>query len=144
VNDRIAMSEPPNAEVAVFAAALELPADQRGAYLDQACAGNIELRRRVEALLRVHDDAGSFFDKLASVGRPTSVEGVTPGPGGAMRIPAIPAEKPGARQAGRKHLQIPARLIITPIFSPPPERPFSPTDSSTNGSPQSYRLMLAP
>ena len=28
------MNEPPSPEVAVFAAALELPADQRGAYLD--------------------------------------------------------------------------------------------------------------
>jgi hypothetical protein len=28
------MNEPPNPEVVVFAAALELPADQRGAFLD--------------------------------------------------------------------------------------------------------------
>jgi hypothetical protein len=93
VDDEIAMSEPPNAEVVVFAAALELPADQRGAYLDQACAGNADLRRQVEALLRVHDDAGSFFDKLTPVAQATSREG------------AIPAEKPGDRIGRYKHLQ---------------------------------------
>ncbi len=42
------MSEPPDPEVAVFAAALELPADQRGAYLDQACVGDVALRGKVE------------------------------------------------------------------------------------------------
>jgi len=40
LDDRIAMNEPPNPEVAVLAAALELPADERGAYLDQTCAGD--------------------------------------------------------------------------------------------------------
>jgi hypothetical protein len=35
-----AMSEAPNPEVAVFAAAFELPAAQRRAYLDHACAGD--------------------------------------------------------------------------------------------------------
>ena len=84
------MSEPPNPEVAVFAAALELPGDQRSAYLDQACAGNPDLRRQVEALLRVHDDAGNFFDKLA---QSTAAES------------AIPAEKAGDRIGRYKLLQ---------------------------------------
>ena len=69
MDDQIVMNEPPNPEIAIFAAALELPADQRGAYLDQACAGNGALRRQVEALLRVHDDAGNFFENLSSVAR---------------------------------------------------------------------------
>ena len=69
------MNEPPNPEVAIFAAALELPLDQRGAYLDQVCGDDIALRRQVEALLRVHDDAGNFFEKLSSVARPTSARG---------------------------------------------------------------------
>ena len=69
------MNEPPNREVALFAAALELPADQRGAYLDQACAGAAALRRQVADLLQFHEDAGSFFDKLAPVARQTSAEG---------------------------------------------------------------------
>jgi WD40 repeat protein/serine/threonine protein kinase len=99
------MSEPPNREVVVFAAASELPADQRGAYLDLACAGDPALHRQVEALLRVHDDAGGFFDELASVGRPTSAERATPGSGDGARLPGNPAEKPGDRIGRYKLLQ---------------------------------------
>jgi serine/threonine protein kinase/Tfp pilus assembly protein PilF len=40
--------------------------------LDQACAVDVALRRQVEALLRVHDDAGDFFEKLASVAQPAA------------------------------------------------------------------------
>ncbi len=98
------MNEPPNPEVAVFAAALELPVDQRAAYLDQACAGDDALRRRVEALLRVHDDAGNFFDKLASAAKPAA-EGQMPGPSGTIRLPSIPSEKPGDRIGRYKLLQ---------------------------------------
>ena len=97
------MNEPPNPEVAVFAAALELPADQRGAYLDQACAGDAVLRHQVEALLRVHDEAGNFFDKLASVAQPTSVEGPMPGSSGTIRFPGVPSEK-GSDRIGRYKL----------------------------------------
>jgi serine/threonine protein kinase len=99
VDDRIAMSESPNPEVVVFAAALELPADQRGAYLDEACAGNADLRLQVEALLRVHEEAGGFFDKLASVAQPTFAEGANVSPGG------VPTEKPGDRIGRYKLLQ---------------------------------------
>jgi serine/threonine protein kinase/formylglycine-generating enzyme required for sulfatase activity/tetratricopeptide (TPR) repeat protein len=35
---------------------------ERSAYLDSACAGEPALRQRVEALLKSHDDAGSFLD----------------------------------------------------------------------------------
>jgi eukaryotic-like serine/threonine-protein kinase len=70
------MSDLPNPEGALFAAALELPADRRGAYLDQACGGNTDLRQQVEELLQVHDEAGKFFDKLTPVARPASAEAV--------------------------------------------------------------------
>ena len=99
------MNEPPSAEVTVFAAALELPADQRGAYLDEACARDNALRRQVEALLRVHDDAGNFFDKLASVAQPTAAGGVISGSSGATRLAGLPAEKPGDRIGRYKLLQ---------------------------------------
>jgi serine/threonine protein kinase len=99
------MNEPPNPEVAVFAAALELPAEKRPAYLDQACAGDAALRRQVEALLRVHDDAGDFFEKLASVARPTSAEGGISGPTGTIRLPSIPSEKSGEKIGRYKLLQ---------------------------------------
>ena len=99
------MNEPPNPEVAIFAAALELPLDQRGAYLDQACAGDAALRRQVEALLRVHDDAGDFFEKLSSVARPADAKGQIPDSSGTIRLHMIPSEKPGDRIGRYKLLQ---------------------------------------
>jgi hypothetical protein len=56
------MSEPLHPEVAILNAALELPADKRGAYLDKACAGDADLRRQLEALLRADGQAGGFLD----------------------------------------------------------------------------------
>ena len=41
------MSAQPNREVALFSAALELPADGRAAYLDEACADDPALRQRL-------------------------------------------------------------------------------------------------
>src|SRR5262249_3873610 len=38
---------------------------ERSAYLDTACAGDVALRQRVDALLKSHAQAGSFLDKLA-------------------------------------------------------------------------------
>ncbi len=42
-------------EEALFAAALERPAAERGAFLDGACLGDAGLRQRVEALLSAYD-----------------------------------------------------------------------------------------
>jgi hypothetical protein len=50
---------------AVFLAALDTPTDQRSAYLDQACGGDSEVRRRVEALLRAHDEPDRLLDHPA-------------------------------------------------------------------------------
>jgi serine/threonine protein kinase len=50
----------------IFLALLDLPdPTARAAYLDRACAGDDELRARVEALLRSHDSAGSFLGSPA-------------------------------------------------------------------------------
>src|SRR5437764_847498 len=51
----------------IFVAALQKddPAE-RQAYLDEACAGQPELRRQVEHLLRLHEGAGSFLEKPAA------------------------------------------------------------------------------
>ena len=56
------MTEPPNREVAVLNAALELPLTERAPYLDQACAGDAALRQRVEELLRAHEQAEGFLE----------------------------------------------------------------------------------
>jgi serine/threonine protein kinase/tetratricopeptide (TPR) repeat protein len=45
----------------VFQAALARPPELRGAFLDEACAGDGELRRDVDSLLAAHDAAGGFL-----------------------------------------------------------------------------------
>ena len=54
-------------ERAIFFEAMEQadPAE-RSAYLDDACAGDPDLRRRIEALLRSHATAGDFLDMPAA------------------------------------------------------------------------------
>ena len=50
----------------IFLAALEAPASaERAALLDRECAGDDELRRRVEILLRAHDQPDSFLAQPA-------------------------------------------------------------------------------
>ncbi|WP_164976200.1 serine/threonine-protein kinase [Oleiharenicola lentus] len=62
----------------IFAEALELPAAERPAFLDRACAGQPDARARIEALLSAHDEAQRFLE------RPLTV-----------RPPAGPEEEPG-------------------------------------------------
>jgi eukaryotic-like serine/threonine-protein kinase len=54
-------------EETLFAEALARtdPAE-RAAFLEQSCGGDVALRQRVEALLRSHEQAGSFLDKPTS------------------------------------------------------------------------------
>src|SRR2546421_3617993 len=49
----------------IFQAALDLAADQRTAYLDQACAGDEDLRDQVESLISSYEQAGSFIEQPA-------------------------------------------------------------------------------
>jgi eukaryotic-like serine/threonine-protein kinase len=48
---------------AVFEQALELPQDQRAAFLQENCNSDAEVRREVEALLNSHERAGNFIDQ---------------------------------------------------------------------------------
>jgi hypothetical protein len=53
-------------ERSIFLEALDKEdATERSAFLDTSCAGDNALRRRVEALLQSHVEAGSFLGKLA-------------------------------------------------------------------------------
>src|SRR5437763_12327624 len=63
-------------EETLFAAALEMatPAE-RSAFLDDACAGDAALRRRVEALLLSHEQAD--FLRAPAVERPAAAIGAT-------------------------------------------------------------------
>jgi len=53
--------EPSSCEEKLFETASDLAAEERSAYLERACAGNEELRVRVERLLSVHE--GDIFMK---------------------------------------------------------------------------------
>src|SRR4249920_1007806 len=48
----------------VLFAALEKGSEtERAAFLDSACAGDVELRRQVEKLLKAHHNVGDFLQK---------------------------------------------------------------------------------
>ncbi len=50
-------------EAAIFIAALDMPNEaERAAFLAEACAGDLRLRRRVEALLRAHAEPDDLLD----------------------------------------------------------------------------------
>src|SRR3954469_3105020 len=55
------MTEMTPAEAVYFAAAA-LPAADRAAYLARACAGNADLRRRVERMLAARPEVGDFLE----------------------------------------------------------------------------------
>ncbi|MCA9052633.1 MAG: serine/threonine protein kinase, partial [Planctomycetaceae bacterium] len=47
----------------LFAAAAELPRDQRSAFLDRECGDNESLRKKLEALLQAHDRSHHLLDR---------------------------------------------------------------------------------
>jgi hypothetical protein len=72
------------AEETIFAAALNLPADQRGPYLEQACGSDGLLRQRVQALLEAYQASAEVLEKPAT---PDLEETVLASP--------LPTESPG-------------------------------------------------
>src|SRR5688572_337826 len=50
----------------IFHSALELPAERRAAFLDQACANDSNLRSEVESLISSHELSGNFIDGNAA------------------------------------------------------------------------------
>ena len=65
--DRIMLHEqPPEIESILSAAIDKKSTKERHAYLDGACGNNAELRDRVEALIRAHDEAGTNVDESPS------------------------------------------------------------------------------
>jgi hypothetical protein len=66
------MPTPQEREGALFRAAVELPhGATRGAFLDQACAGDSSLRQRLEALLAAHEQPQTLLATLGEPSRPT-------------------------------------------------------------------------
>jgi WD40 repeat protein/serine/threonine protein kinase len=69
-------------EESIFAAALgKAPTPERGAFLDEACAGDANLRAAVEALLYAHDHPDRFLDAPSAGLLATVDEPVREGPG---------------------------------------------------------------
>src|SRR5260221_8676956 len=87
------MNGAPDPDIAVFTEALRLPPEERDRYLSEACKGDGEFRRRVEALIQAYEQAGDFLGRSAG-DRP------------ARAAQAIPAgERPGDRIGHYKLLQ---------------------------------------
>jgi serine/threonine protein kinase/tetratricopeptide (TPR) repeat protein len=61
-------------EETLFHLLLEKPQGERAEYLDKACGGDAGLRRRVEVLLRAHENPGSFLESPAAA-IPSPLEG---------------------------------------------------------------------
>jgi WD40 repeat protein/serine/threonine protein kinase len=67
---------------AIFSAALAKQSlQERAAYLDQACAGDMDLRHRVERLLDAYPNVGSFLDHEHSTTASTFDASLCEGPG---------------------------------------------------------------
>jgi serine/threonine protein kinase len=90
------MPQPPDHEIEVFNAALDLPVPERAAYLDRACAGDGALRQRVEELLKANEESCDFL---------AGSDAVPSAPGGTVRLSLVPAEKAGDRIGRYKLLQ---------------------------------------
>jgi tetratricopeptide (TPR) repeat protein len=61
----------PNREEALFAVALEKPAEKRAAFLDAICDGDAALRLRLESLLAAHEQPETLLATQVEAARPT-------------------------------------------------------------------------
>jgi len=86
------MNSGPDREIAIFNGALQLPQQQRAAYLTIACAADSSLRERVEKLLKVHEDAGSFLAEARE--RPAEPSPAQP-PKQTIAVGSLAGEKEG-------------------------------------------------
>ena len=86
------MSDTADRTEPLFAAAVALPPEERGAYLEKECAGEPALRDQVLALLGAHDRAGQAIDRPEN-GDPDQTAGYVP-----------TREQPGTIIAGRYKL----------------------------------------
>jgi len=83
----------------------------RAAYLDRACGGDAELRRRVEALLAAHDVAGRFLEPQQETS-PETLASESSDP------PSHPASEETAGFDGDSASPNADNLVLTAEFSP--------------------------
>jgi eukaryotic-like serine/threonine-protein kinase len=67
------------AEETIFHQALQKPSGERAAFLEQACADDLALRRRVEALLLAHDNPDSLLEPRVEPTISEPIAGERPG-----------------------------------------------------------------
>jgi hypothetical protein len=78
--------------LSIFCAAVEQSTPQaRAAFVEQACGGKVELRERIDALLRAHDQAGGFLPESPEAARATIAQAAAEQPGTVIG-PYKPAE----------------------------------------------------
>jgi serine/threonine protein kinase len=63
-------------EMDLFTEAIQLPVEQRSAFLKTACGGDAELRANVEALLKAHQESGEFLEQVPAE---VKTQNLTPG-----------------------------------------------------------------
>jgi len=85
------MPADPKRVKAIFMSVSEAAAEERALLLDRECAGDADLRQRVEALLQAHEEPASFLRK--------------PGGDGTAAYPPPHGLKPGQTVAGRFKLR---------------------------------------
>ncbi|QEH32771.1 Serine/threonine-protein kinase PknB [Aquisphaera giovannonii] len=90
-------------ESTLFELALRKPARERAAFLDEACAGDAELRRRLDVLLQAHDNPGGFLEGPAAGLGETAEASAAAGVAEARALP--PAEEVGGRIGPYRLLQ---------------------------------------
>ena len=57
------MNDDAGRELTVFTEAIKVRRQDRDAFLENACRGDENLRRKVEALLKAHDRLGKFLEE---------------------------------------------------------------------------------
>jgi serine/threonine protein kinase/Tfp pilus assembly protein PilF len=75
------MSDSSNRHFVIFTEAVAKVSSERSAFLDSACRGDVDLRLRVEELLRAHDELGDFLRNSPSANQARSPTSPGPQPG---------------------------------------------------------------
>jgi serine/threonine protein kinase/tetratricopeptide (TPR) repeat protein len=80
------MNDGTDRDVALFTEAVQMPTGERAAYLERACANDSALLRRVEGLLRAHENVGDFLEKSPDGAAMVSKQGTASGEKPSNRI----------------------------------------------------------